>query len=719
MIIKRSNLSRWMFSLCFIFIALKGPGLICQTTTSGELKIIAHYKERTKERIFATGNVEIHYKNIKLFADKIEIDPETKDVYAEGNVVLQLPEEVISAESMRFNLESRQGKLEEVYGMIQPTIFYEAESIERKDEAIYSFEKAKITSCTQPVPRWKFSCSRANFKKDKYVEMWDSVFSIKKVPVFYLPYMKYPLEKERATGFLMPQVGYSGPKGFTFTQGFYWAIRRNMDATFNLDYYSARGLGGGLEYRYLLSEGIGGQFQLFYFRFKDDPERDNPENAYILRFKHNQPLPFNFNLVADVDYQSSFDFLREFDNNFKRAVVSNRRSQAYLSRAWSYFNLNVRASRFETYFREMDNSVIRKTYPEIGFSSSKIKLFSPLYFSFESSFSRWEYGWQSAYEKGTQTESQNLSFRPAFTLPFSSIPWVTVNSAVSANFNYSFKSYAPNTKNIIDEPMLIKNYGFNTEFVGPVFFKIYFGADGEPKMKHIIEPTVSYVYDSPVDNSDRIITTWIFLRNHYVRYGLTNRFLVKKDNMAREIFSFGLAQYYYLAPEDSPLQHYRVDGEIPKYSDISAYMRFYPGKKYSVDFSAGFNPYYSTFSSLRLGANLGLPTDSLFLRLNWYKSINPYLVEGYGGNRHQISFFGGAKIPQLSLEAQVQMDFNIQKKEMLYSGFLLVYHYQCLDFSADFRVFYFREKPEFQFRINFGLGNIGKTTDFLGGAGIR
>ncbi|MEA2005360.1 MAG: LPS assembly protein LptD, partial [Acidobacteriota bacterium] len=243
--------------------------------------------------------------------------------------------------------------------------------------------------------------------------------------------------------------------------------------------------------------------------------------------------------------------------------------------------------------------------------------------------------------------------------------------------------------------------------------------DGDPILKHIIEPAVSYGYESPVDNSDRIITTSYFRRYHYVRYGLTNRFLVKKDNMAREIFTLGLAQYYYLAPEEGPLKIYRVDGEIPKFSDISGYMRFYPGKKYSVDFSAGFNPYYSTFSSLRLGANLGLPTDSLFLRLNWYKSINPYYKKSIIGNRHQISFFGGLKIPQLSLEAQAQMDFNIKNKEMLYSGFLLIYHYQCLDFSADFRVFYFREKPEVQFRINFGLGNIGKTTDFLGGAGIR
>jgi len=187
--------------------------------------------------------------------------------------------------------------------------------------------------------------------------------------------------------------------------------------------------------------------------------------------------------------------------------------------------------------------------------------------------------------------------------------------------------------------------------------------------------------------------------------------------MPREVLTFGVAQTLYLDPEEGPLQIYEVDGEIPRFSDISGYLRFYPATKYSIDFSAGYNPYYKTFSSLRLGANLGNPDDSLFLRVNWYKSINPY-VEDVLWDRHQISVFAGIKIPKLSVEFQAESDFNIQEMQMLYSAFALVYRYQCLDFRADLRIFYFREKPETQFRITIGLGNIGKTTDFLGGMGF-
>jgi len=689
-----------------------------------ELTLKAHYKEKVEERIYATGNVEITYKNLKLFADSVELDTETKDVVAEGNVVIQMPQEVISAEKISFNLDSREGILEKAQGMAQPSVFYEAESIERKEESVYQFKKTRITSCTQAVPRWWFSGSTANFKKNDYIEIWNAVLRIKNIPVFYFPYIKFPVGEQKATGLLTPQLGYSGRKGVTYSQGFYWDIRRNMDATVNFDYYSFRGFGGGLEYRYMFPRGTGGKLNLYYFNFKPLPEEEGAvetdeeeflNSAYIFRFKHNQSLPLDFNLVADVDYQSSFDFLREFDNNFQRALVSNRSSQAYITRAWSYFNLSIRAGRFETYYMQADKSIIRRNFPALSFSSSKIKVIDPLYLSFSSSFVRWERGWESDYENGEQTKSQSLSIAPTLTIPFTLIPWMTLNSSFSYSFSYYFNSYSPGTHQVVDEPLLSQKYSMNFEYIGPVFYNIFFNSDNEPVIKHIIEPSITYHYDSPIAVSDRVITqTGYFYQYHYLKYGLTNRILVKKDDRTKEVFTLGCDQTYYFEPEKSPLQRYLFKGEIPAFSDIGGYLRFYPGQNYSFDFSARFNPYHKTLSSVRLGANLGTINDSLFLKANWYKGVNPY-SESTFYNRHQIGIFGGAEIPWLDLDVQARVEYNIYEHKLLYTAFLLGYNYQCIDFKADLKIFYYREKPEMQFRITFVLGNIGKTTDFLGG----
>ena len=699
----------------FIFISASSSSLFSQE--ENPIFIYANYKERLDEIILLTGNVEIQYNDIKLFADWAELNTETKDVHARGNVLIQLPEEFASADEIHFNLDSSEGEFKKAFGRIQPTIVYEADNIERNNERVYSLKKAKITTCTQPVPRWRFSTSKANFKKDDYIEMWHAVFAIKKIPIFYFPYFRYPLDKERSTGFLMPKLGYTGQKGFSYTQSFYWAIQRNMDATLSADYYTAKGIGAGLEYRYRFSKGTRGQLNLYHFVFNREPGEEASSKSYVLRFDHKQTLPLGFSLVADVDYSSSFDFLREFDNDFKRAVVSNRRSQVYLSKSWSHFNFNARVSRFETYSRSTDVSVIRNSLPEISLRSSKIRIFNPLYFSFNSSFHRWEYGRNTDYEAGTERRSQNLTLQPKLTLPFTPLSWFTLNSSLYSNLTYHSQSYAPGTRDIVDESLFISQYGLDVEFVGPVFYRTFKDKGGESKFKHIIEPDVSFKYQSPVEESERIIDYRRYFRYHQVSYGLTNRVLIKTARMPREMLALGLHQTFYLSPEDSPLSLYQVDGEIPEFSDITGYLRFYPARKYSLDVSGAYNPHYNTFSRFRVGARWSSKNDNAFVRINWYKSTNPY-YEGVTWDRHQIGLYGGVKIPRLSLDLEGELDYNIKEKELLYTGLALAYNYQCIDIRVEVKVFYYRDRPETQFNISFGLGNIGKSVDFLGGLGF-
>jgi lipopolysaccharide assembly outer membrane protein LptD (OstA) len=694
------------------------PAKVLETQPEGlesPITVLAHEKRWEKNRVFATGNVEVHYKDIKLFADQLEVDTETKDVIASGNVTVQLPQEVINAEKVFYNLDSRLARFEEAAGMIEPSVFYRAAAIEETDKQVLSLTKASLTTCTQPTPRWQFSCSRAYLKKNDYVSLWNALLTLKKVPVFYWPYLRYPLDRERSTGFLMPQVGYSGVKGFFFGEAFYWAMARNMDATFELDYFSNEGLGGGLEYRYLFPGGTGGEARLYYFRFKPGQSPDGSEDAYSVRLNHNQPLPLDFRLVANIDYQTSFDFLRQFDNNYKRALFSNFRSEAYVTRAWSRYNFSVRASRYETLYQDIDDSVITYYLPQAVLNAFKIKLFSPLYFSFNTSFTSWKYGWKGEYENRRERHYDAIGFNPTLSLPYSKIPWLTVNTSLSSNLVYYAQSLAPGTRRIISEPIMQFNYVFDIDAVGPVFFKIYQDDKGESKLKHLIEPQVNFRYDSPVSQADRIVTAYGFFRYYQLSYGLTNRLIVKRD-MPREIFTFGLGQTYYLDPENSPLSYYDYKDKVLRFSDITSFLRYYPIGSYSLDASFGYNPYFKTLSFVRLSGNLNGYDSPFFLSVNWFKSMNPY-YEDILGDRQQIGIVTRLAPAGLPFEVLAEVDFNVLERELLYTGVALVYHYQCLDLKTDIRFFNYRDQPEWQWRVSIGLGNIGRSTDFMGGAG--
>jgi LPS-assembly protein len=701
---------------------LASPGPQETVSAQPEIRIIARNKEMTKDRIFASGDVEIHYGEFRLFADRVEFNPETRDVLAEGNVVLQVRDEVTRAERVFLNLDTERGRIEKASGMIPPSIRFAADSIERRTTDFYGLNRARVTSCAQPIPRWEFSFSRANLKKDAYVEMWNAVFSVKKIPIFYLPYLRYPLE-DRATGFLMPKVGYSGAKGFEYSQSFYLAIGRNMDATFGLDVYPTRGLGAGLEYRYLLPKGTGGQVNVYYFMFKKDAQGTAESPSSIIRISHNQALPLGFTLAANVDFQTSFSFLKEFDDEFRRASVSNKSSQVFLSRSWSRFNLSARVSRFETYFSELDDSIVSTSLPQVNFNVFKVRLFSPLYFSLSGGFNSWQYGWRSEYRAGTERRSSSLSVSPTLSLPFSSVPWLTANTSVTANFVYYGQSLDPATHQVVSDPLFTRNLVVKLDVIGPVLYRIFYGRAGEPRLKNIIEPYINYTYDSPVNQADQIVTPTGFYRYHQVSYGLTSRFLLKKDDRPVEVLSFGLGQTYYFSPESGPLKQFLVNGKPPRFSEITGTLRYYPKESFSLDAAAGYNPYYHNFSSLRLSATAGSKEDGRFLSLNWYKSLNswiagvdPALRALY--NRHQIGGTGGLRLPGLSLELLGEIDYNLQEKKLLYTAAQAIYHYQCLDLLVEVRVFYYRTRPETQLKFSVGLGNIGRTSDILGGFGF-
>lgn len=681
--------------------------------TRPEWNIKARFYQRTEERLFARGEVEARYGDIILFADSVEVMLETKDVRAEGNVVLQSPTDVIRAETLTFNADSGRGVMEQARGMALPTMLFEADRLERRDPRLYVLEDGRFTSCTQPVPRWQFSCSRATLKKDESVAMWNAVFRIKKIPVFYLPYLSYPLE--RRTGFLMPQPNHTATKGFELNQDFYWAIARNMDATFKLTFYSRKGFGLGFDTRYIFGDGTAGNLIFRSFIFKTDETGTKPAPAFIVRGRHIQTLPFGFSLSGEADYNSSFDFLREFDNDFNQASISNRRTQLYLSRSWRGFNFNARASRFETHFPESGRSILTTYLPQLSFSSFRMKVFSPLYFSFSSSFSRWRYGWDDEFDAGLEKRLQSFSLSPVLSLPFSSIPWLTATAAAAVNLNYYWQSLAPDPENpgqsvIVDEPFFSRNTVFSLDLTGPVFFRVFRGKDGSARVKHIIEPTVSYRYDSPTTGSERIVTARGFFRYHQLTYGLTNHVLVREGEMPRERFTFGLAQVFYLSPEQSPLGGYLFEGRIPRFSEISSYVRYFPAAKFSLDVSAGFNPYHRTFSTLRLGAALGSRRDDFFLSLNWFKSVSVWQDEPWW-DRHQANLTGRFKFPRLGLEAQAEVNVNLLRKELQHLAFQLKYDYQCLVIHAGFM--YFQYRSEIVPIIRVILGGLEGSEGFL------
>ena len=160
-------------------------------------------------------------------------------------------------------------------------------------------------------PDWCFKGSNVDILIGDRIAGNDMVYRVKGLPVMYSPYFRAPEGAERATGLLSPVLGNSNVKGFQFSPGFFWAIDENKDATLTLDYFSKRGVGEGLEYRYLDFNDKG----KWYVYHLDDKQENKTD--YVVKGTHNQNFG-DITVFADINYVNQWDYYNQFSMNPKR-----------------------------------------------------------------------------------------------------------------------------------------------------------------------------------------------------------------------------------------------------------------------------------------------------------------------------------------------------------------------------------------------------------------
>ncbi|MEX2480731.1 MAG: LPS assembly protein LptD [Gammaproteobacteria bacterium] len=111
------------------------------------------------------------------------------------------------------------------------------------------------STCPLSDESWRVSAStiKLNHEKDRGAAV-NAVLRVRDIPVFYFPYISFPLSDKRKSGFLAPSLGSSNRSGLDTRVPYYWNIAPNHDATLTPRVLADRGMMLETEYRYLQSD---------------------------------------------------------------------------------------------------------------------------------------------------------------------------------------------------------------------------------------------------------------------------------------------------------------------------------------------------------------------------------------------------------------------------------------------------------------------------------
>jgi LPS-assembly protein len=698
----------------------------------------------------------------KFFADELLMNTKTGELSAVGNVVFSTPTARISADSVVFNTKTGVGTFNNangiaqlgergernlsMFGTLEPDVYFFGEKIEKIGDDKYRLTKGSFTTCVQPTARWEIVSSSATINLDDYVVMKNAVIEVKDVPVFYLPMLYYPIQKDdRATGILLPMYGSSLATGSSISNAFFWAINRSHDATFFHDWMFSRGQGIGSEYRYLIAPQAQGDVKYYWLDEKEaiiNGQTRNARRSTSVRGGMSQKLPFGLSARGRVDYFTNVIVQQTYNHDFYNAANSNRSYQGGISGAWRNLSVNGTYARNETFANQTFSTVTGQA-PGFNAALSGVKVGPlPLFATVNAEAAR------NIYINRFGETEQDLSldkvdFAPSIRAPLSTLPYLQVNATAGYRRTYYSESLADDLRTQVEVPVTRSYNDLRVEVIGPVVSRVFNTNNAiADRLKHVIEPSFSVQRRSDIPNQDRIPSATgydiIIGGVTQLSYGLTNKVLVRKDTEGepqsgapRELLNVYVRQSYYTDETasrfDTSYSYGYNNRAAQPFSPISMVARAAPAAAMSIDYRVEYDPLATpeTPALLGMGLNGVFKTSDVNVSGGWARqafaqrtstgailSANNFLTTS-ADFRIRRSSFGG----------QVSFNYDVARSTLVSQRYVGFYNAQCCGVSFEYQTFNYPDTNQFllprdrRFNMSFTLAGVGSFSNFFGAFG--
>ncbi|HER34691.1 MAG: LPS-assembly protein LptD [Halothiobacillaceae bacterium] len=308
-----------------------------------------------------SGNAIIDEPGRRVRGDTLVYRQRESVVTAEGDIWLQTDDLAVQAERGRLNLDTDAGRLERArYWIESRHLSGVADTIDQQDRQHYRLERATFSSCPAASRAWEFRAEEIGLNRDTgRGEAWHTTLRAGGVPVFYAPYLNFPIDDRRQSGFLYPTFGSSSEGGFEYAQPYYWNIAPNLDATLTPSLMTKRGLGLGGQVRWLhrFGEQDLGRDQLDFFYLPED--RVDGGSRWSLGLDSQGRINPDLDYRVDINRVSDDRFFQDFSTNLDQSTASHLQSDAQIDARAGGWNLGILATQWQT----IDPDLSERQYP--------------------------------------------------------------------------------------------------------------------------------------------------------------------------------------------------------------------------------------------------------------------------------------------------------------------------------------------------------------------
>jgi len=203
--------------------------------------------------VILEGDVVVTQGNRTLRAPRVEMDHLSREGTIPTEVQIEEPTAILRGRNATLNLDSKATVIEDAeFLLIEPEFRGVAGRLERDEAGDMLVNEGRFTRCEPGNNNWQVG-SRSFVIRDgsDFGTARHAVVRVKNVPIFYTPYLSFPVNDERKSGWLFPSLGFSSQNGLEFAPPYYLNLAPNYDATLIPRYFQKRGWGAEAEFRHL------------------------------------------------------------------------------------------------------------------------------------------------------------------------------------------------------------------------------------------------------------------------------------------------------------------------------------------------------------------------------------------------------------------------------------------------------------------------------------
>ncbi|MEM6581833.1 MAG: LPS-assembly protein LptD [Pseudomonadota bacterium] len=286
-----------------------------------DIEAWANSTELQGDTVTFTGGVSITQGYRQFRGDSAVFNETTRQATLTGQVELREPGVLLEGSKAEINTDTGEATLEDGQFVIHTDhLKGSADQLDRDAEGLIYVREGDFSYCPPGDDDWEILADTIELDIEEGLGVArDAKLELGGVPVFYTPWLQFPLDDRRRTGLLWPDFGNDSTGGLDITAPIYFNLAPNYDLLYSPRFIQDRGLNHELKARYLNKYlgywTVGGAYMFSDDKYKDQIDPDDSDDRWLAVVRQNGLVDQRWRSFIDYSKVSDVDYMRDLETS--------------------------------------------------------------------------------------------------------------------------------------------------------------------------------------------------------------------------------------------------------------------------------------------------------------------------------------------------------------------------------------------------------------------